>query len=103
MTQEFRELTSLLAKGNNFPENAYLLGVLTDEGEDNCQLHIRAKDNKDEYGVMAIICGLIKELLIACDNTEARAIREAIISVIQEDEQRRFNDMEIKRYEGQNS
>lgn len=76
MTQEFRELTSLLAKGNNFPENAYLLGVLTDEG---------------------------KELLIACDNTEARAIREAIISVIQEDEQRRFNDMEIKRYEGQNS
>ena len=97
MTQEFRELTSLLAKGNNFPENAYLLGVLTDEGEDNCQLHIRAKDNKGEYGVMAIICGLIKELLIAaCDNTEARAIREAIISIIQDDEQRRFNDMEIR-------
>lgn len=92
MTNEFKELTSLLAKGNNFPENAFVLGVITDVDEDNFVLSLRGKDNKDGTGVLAIIRELIKEYLYSFNDEDARFVRDALLKVFADDERRRMGE-----------
>lgn len=88
MTDEFKELTTLLAKGMNFKDNAVVLGVGIKEGED---LNIRVIGRGDESRVRNIIRDLIQNYLKSLDDTTAAFARDELLTAFKEDEERRRN------------
>ena len=88
MTDEFKQLTGLLAKGMNFKDNAVVLGVGIKDGED---LGVTTVFNGDEVRVRLIIQCLIEQYLKSLDDTTAAFARDELLTAFKEDEERRRN------------
>ena len=92
MTKEFRELTSLLAKGMNFEENAVILGsgIQTEDGE-NLDITVFFDGGSDR--VRMILMAIIEKYLSCFDDEKVRFERDALLTVFAEDETRRMNEV----------
>ena len=90
MTDEFRELTSRLAKGLNFNGG---LAVLITKDADSTEYDATLKGNLPD--IMAAFCYGIDLLFNMAIDEEARSFREVLKKIIILDEERRFRSSTI--------
>ena len=91
MTKEFRELTSLLAKGMNFEENAVILGTGI-QNKDGEKLDITIHSDGSQTNLRSILMSIIENYLSTFDDKKARYERDALLMIFAEDEKRRINE-----------
>lgn len=92
MTKEFAEIVNRLARARNFEDGSFIL-VTSEPDSEDIRLEV-----KGSYSVLLpAICDILKEILSdAEDDKAASIIREHIKEVIIEDEQRRFQNGNLK-------
>lgn len=88
MTQEFAEITNLLARARNIEGGTHLLITATPDEEE-----ITISMKGDDTIIVCSVCDVLKKILeVTSDDTKARAFRELLKQVIVADEQRRFQE-----------
>ena len=87
MTQKFAEYVNEMAKGLNFPQNAWIMGTAIDNGEN---LDMTIHYDGACYNVREIIKCMIENYLKPFDDEQARYERDVILDVIAKDEERRM-------------
>jgi len=83
----FKELTNLIAKGISGENNACIIGVAIDAGDN---LDITGFFDGGSYNTHSIIQFLVENYLSPLDDETASFERDCLIKIIEEDKQRRI-------------